>query len=141
MPELAAPSAAVRLVSMADKVTLQTDGTTTWQYMELEDVPEWAKRSGPYLEGIAAHTATVNPSPQFEWKITFQWTTDGRAWSGHVDLFPALTTGGNVVHPEYTTKSTFGLRMRWFLAIRSTSGTTIETGMVTAVAAFRFYAA
>lgn len=133
------PSQKVVLLPLFFKKQLQTDGTTTFSYIDV-DLPQ-ALEWGPYLESIQAHTTTENRTTNFSWKVGFFWSMDGRRWnptSTPVDLFSALATNTDTVQTAYTTNTTFGLKMRYVIAVANTGGTNVERAVCGCVLAFTF---
>lgn len=133
------PQQKVILLPLFYKKQLQTDGTTTFSYLDIE-LPQ-AVEYGPYLDSIVAYTTTENKTANFSWKISFYWSIDGRRWNPTntpVDLFSAITANADTIHPAYSTSTTFGLRMRFVVSVANTSGTAIERAVCGAVLAFIF---
>lgn len=129
----------VVLIPLFYKKQLQTDGTTTFAYIDV-DVPQ-AAEYGPYLESIVAYTTTESKTANFSWKIRFFWSLDGRRWnpaSTPIDLFSAITSNADTIQTAYSTTTNFGLKMRLVVATANTSGTAIERAVCGAVLAFIF---
>ena len=129
----------VVLIPLFYKKQLQTDGTTTFTYIDV-DVPQ-AAEYGPYLESIVAYTTTESKTANFSWKIGFFWSLDGRRWnpaSTPIDLFSAITSNADTIQTAYSTTTNFGLKMRFVVATANTSGTAIERAVCGAVLAFIF---
>ena len=133
------PTQKVVVLPLFYKKQLQTDGTTTFSYIDIElpQAYEW----GPYLESITAHCTTENRTTNFSWKISFFWSTDGRRWnptSTPLDLFSAVSSNTDTIQTPYTTTSTFGLKMRYVISVANTSGTAIERAVCGCARAFTF---
>lgn len=125
----------IRLHVFVYKYLLFVKGTT-WSYIDLE-LPD-LEGLGPFIESITPHTLTEGRTTNMEWKIVFYWSIDGRTWSGPVDLFSAVTTDGNAIQTDYTTKTALGIKMRYALAGRSSSADTEEKATITALGAFSY---
>ncbi len=133
------PTQKVVLIPLFYKKQLQTDGTTTFSYIDI-DLPQ-AVDWGPYLESITAHTSTESKTANFSWKIGFFWSFDGRRWnpaSTPIYLFSAITTIVDTVQTPYSTVANFGLKMRYVIAVANTSGTNIERAVCGCALAFTF---
>ena len=134
------PQQKVILLPLFYKKQLQTDGTTTFSYMDVE-LPQ-AAEYGPYLDSIVAYTTTENKTNNFSWKISFYWSNDGRRWNPinniPVDLFSAITANADTIQPAYSTSTTFGLKMRFVVSVANTGGTAVERAVCGAVLAFIF---
>lgn len=126
----------VRVQSFVQKMQLQTDGSTTPSYIDIEvpDALEW----GPYLESIQVQTATENRTSQFTWRVVFWWSIDGRRWNGPVDLFSAVSANQDVIQTAYSTGTAFGLYMRYGIGLANASGTNIERAVCSATLVFTF---
>ena len=130
------PGQKVVVIPLFFKKQLQTDGTTNTSYLdlELERATEW----GPYLASITAHTATENRTSNFTWRLIYWWSLDGRRWNGSYDLFSSVSSNADTVQTANATTTTFGLRMRYGIAVVNASGTAIERAVCSAVLAFTF---
>ena len=126
----------VRVLPFIAKMQLQTDGTTTPSYIDIE-LPE-ALEFGPWLESIQVQTSTENRTAQFTWRVVFWWSIDGRRWNGPVDLFSAVSANQDVIQTAYSTSTSFGLYMRYGLAVANASGTNIERAVCSATLVFTF---
>lgn len=120
------------------KMQLQTDGTTTVTYIDL-DLPDIIEL-GPYLESITAHTSTENKTTNFTWRISFYWSVDGRRWNPTtpIDLFSGIAANGDVIQTAYSTTTNFGLKMRFCIAVANASGTAVERAVCSCALAFTF---
>ena len=108
------------------KMQLQTDGTTTATYIDL-DLPS-VTDLGPYLESVTAHTMTENKTANFTWRMVFYWSMDGRQWNPAtpIDLFSGIAANGSVIQTAYTTTTNFGVKLRFAIAVVNASGAAIE---------------
>ncbi len=126
----------VRVVGFIQKMQLQTDGTTTPSYIDIQ-LPE-ALEWGPYLDSLQVQTSTENRTAQFTWRVVFWWSIDGRRWNGPVDLFSAVSANQDVIQTAYSTTTNFGLYMRYGIAVANASGTNIERAVCSATLVFTF---
>ena len=126
----------VRILPLFFKRQLQTDGTTTPAYMDLEldEALEW----GPYLESIQVHTSTENRTSNFTWRVVFWWSVDQRRWNGPTDLFSAVSANQDVIQTAYTTTTNFGIYMRYGIATSNASGTAVERAVCSGTLVFTF---
>lgn len=138
---LRSPTGKVAVVPMCFKQQLVTDGQfTTWSYVEfqIDEIEDW----GPFLMGITAHTRSESMTQYVRWKVVFWTSVDGRNWSSPIDMFTEVTVSANntdAVKTEYTTAQSFGLKMKFGLAVLNTaSNTSIERAVVTVALAFKF---
>ena len=131
-----APGQKVVILPIFFKKQLQTDGNTSPSYMDLEldRAEEW----GPYLTSIQAHTSTENRTANFTWRVVFWWSFDGRRWNGPTDLFSSVSANADTVQTEYTTNTTFGLKMKYGIAVANASGTALERAVCSGVLVFTF---
>ena len=132
----AVPGQKVRILPIFFKKQLQTDGTTTPGYLDLElDEPlEW----GPYLESIQVHTSTESRTSNFTWRVVFWWSIDQRRWNGPTDLFSAVSANQDVIQTAYSTTTNFGMYMRYGVATANASGTAIERAVCSGALVFTF---
>ena len=133
------PQQKVVVLPMFHKKQLQTDGTTTFTYIDVElpQATDW----GPYLESIVAYTTTESKTANFSWKVGFFWSMDGRRWnpsSTPVDLFSAITTNADTVQTAYSTTTNFGLKMRFVICVANASGSAIERAVCSCALSFVF---
>jgi hypothetical protein len=126
----------VRVVPLFYKYQLSSDGSTTWRYIDLE-VPQ-ASDWGPHLTEMIAHTMSENHTTGLEWKVVYYWSVDNLTWSTPVDLTGTITAAGSLIHSAITAKNTFGLKMRFALAVKNTSPGNVLTATVTCANAFDF---
>ena len=138
---MTSPTGKVITVPLCHKLVLTTDGQNgVWNYVDvtLPEVEDW----GPFLMGITAHTRCENMTTNVKWKVVFWWSVDGRNWSATpVDLFTEVAYSSSpvdAIKTEYNTVNTFGLKMKWGLAVQNASGTAFERTVVTVALAFKF---
>ena len=127
----------IQLVAVARRFQLVSDGSTTWTYVnvDLGDSEAW----GPFVEQITAHTQTIGATARLEWKPVFWWGfDDANVVMGPVDLVAAIVTNGTVIGTPYTATNTLGLKMRFGLAVRSSSAGAPDRGLVSCVLSFQF---
>lgn len=134
------PTGKVIVVPLVHKYLVATDGQSqVWNYIDVP-LPE-VEDFGPFIMGITAHTRSENMTANVSWKVVFWWSVDGKSWSSPVDLFSAITYSASPVDSiktEYTTVNTFGLTMKFGLAVQNTTGTASERAVVTCALAFKF---
>jgi len=70
------PSDKILIVPIARDFLLQTNGTTSYIYVDL-DVPE-LEDLGPQIEAITVHTNTVAPTANYRWHVAMVWSIEGR---------------------------------------------------------------
>jgi hypothetical protein len=133
------PPAGVRVmvIPFADNEQFTTSGGTSFEYFELSSL-EPLRYFGPWISSITAHTRVNSIAANTEWKIVFFWSVDGKNWTGPTDLFAAQSTSGNVIQTPYTTRTTFGLQMRYAVGLRVTTGTASASLNVTGSLAIEF---
>ncbi|MCK6507744.1 hypothetical protein L6R53_30985 [Myxococcota bacterium] len=128
----------VVVVPFAQQYLLTSDGSQNWRYIELDNAQYvgW----GPHLDSITAHTQTQTRTAAHRWKLVMWTSIDGKTWSTTpVDLFAnPITANGDLIHPPFSDKSWFGIHIKLGLAVSNSSGTAIESAVVTAVGAFEF---
>lgn len=136
MRKFALDSQKVRMIAVFYKKQFQTDGSTSWTYIDLEipGVESW----GPYLESIIAYTNSENLTNLFQWKLVSYWSMDGRVWSNPSDVFSGITSSGQAVQTAFSTASALGPIMRYAVAVSNESGTAIERGVLSLALAFNF---
>ena len=132
----ATPGQKVRILPLFYKKQLQTDGTTTPAYMDLE--LEEALEFGPYLDSIQVHTSTENRTANFTWRVVFWWSIDQRRWNGPTDLFSAVSANQDVIQTAYSTTTNFGIYMRYGIATANATGTAIERAVCSSTLVFTF---
>ncbi len=120
---------------LAYKLLLQSDGGQNFRIFDL-DLPAIA-RLGPQLASIRVETLTETRTAQHEWKVVIFYSLDGKLWSPPADLISVINTNGDVVHPAFTDETKFGLHIRLGLAVRSASGTALDSTVISAVAFLR----
>lgn len=126
----------VRVVPFVYKALLQSDGSQTYRHIELElpEIEEW----GPHLEAIIVHTETESRTANHDWKMVLWFSIDGKNWNGPHDIFNAVTTAGQVIQPAFTSGDKLGLKIKLALAVRSSTGTALDSAIVSAAGAFKF---
>lgn len=125
----------VTVVPLVYKHALQSDGQQSWRYLDL-DLPN-ITRQGPNLASIQLETLTEGRTAQHEWKVVLFYSLDGKLWSLPVDLVGAISANGDLVHNAFTDTTKFGLHIRLALAVRSASGSNLDSAIVSAVAFLR----
>jgi hypothetical protein len=129
----------VMIIPFADGRQMNTSGGgTTWEYFEVDEL-EPIRYFGPWISSITAHTKLNAISANGEWKLVFLWSVDGKgAWTGPLDLFAATATIGQVIQASYTTRTNFGIQMRYAIGVRATSGTAVANANVSGYLALEF---
>lgn len=125
------------MVPLFYKRLTQTDGdSVSWSYIDLDlpQVADW----GPHLHFIQAHTMTELLETNFSWKIVFFSSLDGKTWMDPVDLFTAITSEGQQVQASYSTGTSFGLKMKYALAVKNTTGSSRTTATLSCALNFAF---
>lgn len=126
----------VRVLPVFYKKQLQTDGSTSWSYMDV-DLPD-AEGLGPYVESIIAYTSSESFTTSFQWKLVCYWSLDGRNWSTPTDVFSAITGSSTTIQTAFSTASALGPIMRYAIAVSNETGTAIERGVCSLALAFVF---
>ena len=91
---------------------------------------------GPRLEGITIHYRLADRTANFSFKVGASWSMDGNSWLTY-DLVGPINVDGQGISSEYTDKTKFGRLLRFEFA--TTDGGAVEHGMVSVMAALRFY--
>jgi len=113
--ELSTRGQKVLLVELCDEEPFTTIGTTTYTYHirggVLRDV-------GPSIEDIVVHANGRNFSSVFKYKVIGQYSYDGETWTDFAaDLLTQQTTSGAKIGSAYSTRTDFGLRIRFKVAV------------------------
>jgi hypothetical protein len=127
----------VVVIRLVDNVRLSSPGGgTTWTYIPIDNpqIGSW----GPTLEQITPYVNTTARTTNNEWKVVFYWSYDGSSWSGPYDLMSAISADGMTIHTPYSTVANFGIKMRFALGVRASTGTSSESVTVSADLAFQF---
>ena len=118
----------VQFEFLARNLTVASCGNSTaWEYLELEG----PRDLGPHLESVTSHTRLRSPTSNFEFKCVFLWSIDGSSWNGPHDLTTATGSAGQAISAPFDSVDDFGLKMRWAVAYRASSGTLVESANVT----------
>ena len=131
------PGQKVITLLIADRVLLQTDGTTTSSVVpsDLPAVLDW----GPHIESVRAVTITWNRTTNHRWKVIVTWSNDGNNYQTPVEIFSAIVADGQTVENEYTTTDNLsGLNLRFGLANSNVTGSAVESAMVSCWLIFTF---
>jgi hypothetical protein len=134
-------SSNVKVVPLAYKVLLQTDGSANERHFEIDQSS--IRSFGPHLMGIRFHTLTESATTNFAWTVTAIYSIDGIVWSAHDTtsrLFTPITSASPAmdIQAEFTDGSKLGLKMRYFLTCFNNTGSAVESAVVTVAGAFRF---
>lgn len=126
----------VRYLNLAYKYLLQSDGSQTWVYIDLDqpEIIEW----GPHLGALTAHTDTANRTAEHRWKLVLWWSMDGRTWQGPTDVFAAIQANGAVIQSDFNDKTKLGPKIKLSLACRTETGSNVERALVSLGVAFEF---
>ncbi len=120
----------VRMVTLFKERLFTTNGTGSYVLVRVS--PKQLENIGPFLDGIIAYAICRDKSANFEFKLIGEWSNDGETWSAFGgDIVPATTANGQVVSANYTTAQDFGLYVRFLVGVKPSTGTAIETGVLT----------
>jgi hypothetical protein len=133
------PARKVLLVPLARDVQLNSDGTITPIYIDLEPETD-IERMGPYLQQIVPHSITRGATANHKWNVVFRYSGEGRSWSAPIDLFTPIVAGSTyTIHAAYTTATNFGLKMKYALRVENSAAGTIQSANVSAWVALHFW--
>ena len=114
------PNGPVQIVKVAEKKAITTVATN-FQTAHTTTPVMW----GAYVESITAHVLVDDYSGAFTYKITGEYSVDGVTWtafSGDVLSQQQITGTGNDIGTAYTTVTDFGLRLRFNLEVKGSTG-------------------
>jgi hypothetical protein len=133
------PARKVLLVQLARDVQLNSDGTISPIYIDLDPDTD-IERMGPYVQQIVPHVITRGATTNHKWNVVFRYSGEGRSWSNPIDLFTPIVAGsGYAIQAAYTTTTNFGLRMKYALRVENSSAGTIQSANVSAWVALHFW--
>jgi hypothetical protein len=95
------------------------------------------KGVGPFVEDLVVHANGRNFSTNFKYKIIGQYSYDGETWTTFAgDLLSEQTTTGAKISSAYSTRTDFGLRIRFKIGVNDT-GAAKETGTLSVTIAVK----
>jgi hypothetical protein len=110
---------------------LQTDGTTSYVYVEL-DRPE-LEELGPYIESMYLMTVTHNRTTGHNWTVGIIGSNTGRTWTTPVAIATDISANGEVPTALYRTQSTWAYRrIKALAACKNTGAGSRESASVSA---------
>ena len=131
---------AVKLVPLLFRQPVQSSGSNSeWRYYEIDISKHGVDRLGPFTKELVVHSNTEEVTSFVEWKVVLWWSTDGLVWSSPVDLITAVSANGQSIHAPFTDGAKLGIHLRMGIACKNSSGTAIESAVVTAAVAFNLY--
>jgi len=126
----------VRMVPLLKEKLLTTNGTGSYVLMRIGPQQLWG--IGPLLDGITLYGILRDKSANFEYKVVGEWSNDGETWTAFGgDILGPTSANGQVVSAEFTVALDFGLYVRLMVGVKPTTGTAIETGVLSLTARFR----
>ncbi len=127
----------VVLHTVATRLMMQTNGIDATEIV-LDLPPGDMAGYGPYLTSITAHVQADARTANFQWKVVSYWSIDGVNWSTASDVFAYVSTGTPSIQAPFTDVAKLGIKMRYALVCKPSSGTAREQAFVTCVLAFEF---
>lgn len=119
----------VRIVVVCDEKTMFTDGTTT--PVARARTSKRLENIGPFIAGVTAHAKGQDMTTNFQYQVTGAWSYDGEEWTPFSgNILANQTADGSVNSSQYTTKTDFGLHVRFYVSVSNTTGTNVESGTV-----------
>ena len=126
----------VRMVPLCKERLFNTNGTGSYVLIRVGPQQVWG--IGPLLDGIIVYATLRDKSANFEYKVVGEWSNDGETWTAFgADIIGPTTANGQVVSAKFSTALDFGLYVRLLVAVKPTTGTTIETGVLSLTAGFQ----
>ena len=126
----------IRVVELAHDRPFSTNGNDT-NYIYIDVLPDHLRNIGPFLAAITVHAQLKNKTANFEFEVQGQWSYDGETWTPFANaLAGPITADGQTVSSKYTTASDFGLFIRIRVGVKPTTGTAIESGLISLTASF-----
>lgn len=119
---------------IADRVTLDTDGTGSDRYVLCtNDMARTLEALGPWIGSIRVATLTENRTSAHRWYVVVQGSVDNKTWSTAVNLNPYLSANGQTLQPDYTNLDNLAWPyLRFSLACSNLSGSSRESAIVSA---------
>ena len=119
----------VKFIEVFSERSFTTNATGA--YILIRVLEDELKDVGPYIDGLIAYTVLRDKSANFEYKIVGEWSNDGETWTAFgADIIGPTAINGQVVSANYTTALDFGRHIRIMVAVKPTTGTTIENGVL-----------
>lgn len=115
-----------------------TDGAGDFVF-DVGDVE--AQEVGPYIEDVVISAYGKAFSQYFTYKVVGEFSNDGGAsWKAFAgSVLPTQSAGGHVNGNPYTTRTDFGLRVRFRIVATNSQGTAKESGTITATACIKIW--
>lgn len=93
---------------------------------------------GPRLQDVVVHSRGRAFSTSFQYRIGVQWSYAGESWSATVWLDAAQTGTSPVIGNVYSTRTSFGRRIRFIVGVSGGASST-DDGLVSASVALRLF--
>lgn len=133
-PDMVGPgNQKVLFVELCDERTWNTIGSASYNNFIVGPI---LKDVGPLVEDIVVHALGRNFSTNFKYKVIGQYSYDGETWTTFAaDLLSEQTTTGAKISSAYSTRTDFGLRIRFKIGVNDTGAK--ETGTLSVMIAVK----
>lgn len=128
--------APVILVELCLDRQFTTPGTSTFVAYQTGPV---ITGIGPQIEDIVIHAIGRNFTANFAYKVTAEYSYNGKAWTAFsTDVLPVQSASGNKIGAAFTTRTNFGLQIRFQIEVTDSGAS--EVGELSITAAIRLFA-
>lgn len=115
-----------------------TSQLTTFKYFLVG--PRVLTGIGPQIEDIVGQARGKDFTANFNWKLVADKSVDGELWEQFgTSIIATQSSAGQIVGAAHTARADYGNNIRFAIGVANLSGTSTETGNLTAYAAIKFW--